>query len=170
MTGQAGRSTKMKQALRCKARGWNSLKEQANVGTLEAEPSCTSWKTKALEAEPSWTPWQALATPWEMGQHAAKMNQHGRAFLSWGHLGANSDQLGPTWVNLRPTWTQLGPKLAPCWRPKSIKNRSWRPRPFQWNLQDRSNSYFIDLSSILDRYFSIDFGSHFWIHFRSILV
>ena len=60
MTGQAERSTKKKQPLRSKARGWNSPNEQANVGTLEAEPSRTSWKTKALEAEPSRTPWQAL--------------------------------------------------------------------------------------------------------------
>ena len=73
MTGQAERSTKKKQPLRSKARGWNSPNEQANVGTLEAEPSWTSWKTKALEAEPSWTPWQALATPWEMGQHGASL-------------------------------------------------------------------------------------------------
>ena len=61
---------------------------------------------------------------------------------------------------LMPNWPQLGPKLAPCWRPKSIKNRSWRPGPFPWNLQDRSKSDFLDFGSIFDR---------FWIDFCSIL-
>ena len=60
---------------------------------------------------------------------------------------------------LTPNWPQLGPKLAPCWRPKSIKNRSWRPGPFPWNLQDRSKSDFLDFGSIFDR---------FWIDFCSI--
>ena len=50
-----------------------SSNEQSKVGMPEAEPSWTSWKTKALEAEPSWTPWQALATPWEMGYHGANL-------------------------------------------------------------------------------------------------
>ena len=61
---------------------------------------------------------------------------------------------------LIPNWPQLGPKLAPCWRPKSIKNRSWRPGPFPCNLQDRSKSDFLYFGSIFDR---------FWIDFCSIL-
>ena len=68
---------------------------------------------------------------------------------------------------LRPTWPQLGPKLAPSWRPKSIKNRSWRPGPFPWSLQDRSKSDFIYFVSIF-YLFLIDFVSifdRFWIIF-----
>ena len=59
---------------------------------------------------------------------------------------------------MSPTWPQLGPKLGPCWRPKSIKNWSWRHRPFQWNLQDRSQSDVIYLGSIFHRFW-IDFGA-----------
>ena len=65
MTRQAERSTKKEQPSKSKARGWNSSMEQSILGTPQAEPSWTPWKTQALEAEPSWTPCNALATPWE---------------------------------------------------------------------------------------------------------
>ena len=76
MTGQIEKSAKKVQLSRSKARGWNSPNEQANVGTPEAEPSWTTWKTQALEAEPSWTPWQALATAWKTGHHGVNLGHH----------------------------------------------------------------------------------------------
>ena len=123
MTGQAERSTKKKQPSRSKARGWSSPKEQSNVGTPEAEPSWTSWKTQALEAEPSWTPWQTLATPWKIGHHGANLwptranrGQLGAILAilgdnlakTWANLELLGAILGPTWGQLGPTWINLG--------------------------------------------------------------
>ena len=125
MTGQAERSTKKKQPLRSKARGWNSPNEQANVGTLEAEPSWTSWKTKALEAEPSWTP--CTWTNFDIlgpsgGQCGPTWTNFGQFGPTWGQLGFN---LGSTWpnmgqhgANMKPTWDSLGANLGylePTW-------------------------------------------------------
>ena len=129
MTGQAERSTKNKQPSRSKARGWNSPKEQSNIGTPEAEPSWTSRKLQALEAEPSWTPWHALATPRGMAHHRAILEPTWANVDTWGHLRtdlgptwanlgpiwANLDQPGPTWANLAPTWGQFGINLGPTW-------------------------------------------------------
>ena len=143
MTGQAERNTQKKKRSSSKTRRWNSPNEKSNVGTPEAEPSWTSWKTQALEAEPSWTPRQTIERRNARGRAFVDILENpglrGSAFVAPGHalatrwktgqhgakLRANMSQFGPTWghlgANIRPTRANLdklgptGANLVPTW-------------------------------------------------------